>query len=1005
MINVELLKRMISNIPNGGAGWMSSYMFYMNTCSHVGLRSVPVTRAVLGSSIEEINAVFGESRGLPSLVPGAYTVNDVVQLINNKGAMAGVGRILNGIEIDNAYKNRLDGYSGHGYSGATGIVDSMHHTAVIQNTYMSHYGAGYVNDIADNTTGSGLAEETPYAPYVISPLDASIIVDPVEFDFSPSLDMSFNIFPEVTSKDDPLTLGSLSKIVESRLRDASSDYNVGYAGAPSELGGTVVGSLRGTTDSPHMIDRRAFVEWPHPWSLRMASTNLEVDDYSKIARLIGTVYESNSQHVYNAQLLKLTMLPASSMNPNGLCLIAMSNVGNWHSPIVAFLSNDRDKVPGVSNAISGPVVAPSCQIFGFATDASSKIATAAAARSPRTVVDVLRIDKPGLAGDATYFVERYHRDLIHTALISHLPNKNPDGSKSTYFELGTFLTKAGSSIETYMDNGDRQFCLQPVCFAMAQQPEDIWLYYVSMDDNLNYWLNRQELGKAHVSEPLKSLAKPPLQMEVVNGELIMMHETKIDIYNISTGAVVSYGASSGIPTGLRALAIDREKSKIYVGHINGIFDFTSHVVVPVDLSSLNADCRIIAPCKLTAVNGYLAWTTASIEDRASIANRTPNWVVRHEVANGVSIAWSCAAITGSSKLSDSIIASSVRSNGDMVVLHSGSYYMNPPTLTWFSVTSSGKMTRRNTKNHFGYWQDTYGSDYRLTGRIFRVDDHHFSVLVLPIRLKQQTLDGTLGLFNITDNGMSQPWTGDFRLDDAGNRIYFYPLPKTESLSSRYVPSQEADRFTTPFNPIPFASVYTRACDYEYAKYSSNIVILDKAYSLFVCGVQLPTSIGIELDWDGSNWIHGTAGKMKVARTTHTDHQNINDWSTAMFISGQYFDSYTAYQIKTYPSTTMSPNQVLMYYFGDLLPGSYSSVIAFESTAIPPYINSRLYCGIEYERSDLITCTVDGTQLSALLGPGSPNENQYSIHKNVLRLHASHVGKQLNITYSYVKAVD
>ena len=995
MINVELLKRMVSSIPGGSGGWMSSYMFYMNSCTHLGLRPVPVTRATLSGSAAELNSSFAEMRGMPTLQSA------------NVGSVAGIGRLLDGVELDNARRNRMRQADAISDLSTSGVLESMQHSAVLQQTYMSHNYS--TDDQTNDANNSGVAARTPFAPMVISALDASVLIDPVELAFNPLLDLSIKVIPEVTAQQGPLTLESLPALIESRLRDASSDYNVGYSGDPSANGGSIIGTDRKTTDSPHMIDRVPYYERSNPWLLHVLSTNLEVDDYTKIARFIGTTYlpgSASPQFHYNSRLLKFMLFPTAVTNANGICLVAFSRVGAWHSPIIGFLSQDRIKVPGVSNAISGPVVAPSCQIYGFATDASSKITTTAVARSPRTVVDVVRIDQPGLTGTASYFIERYPRDLINTTLTSHLPFKKPDGSKSTYFELGTFLTRAGSDIETQEDNGSSQFCLQPVSFAMAQQPEDQWLYYVSMDDNFEYWLNRQELGKAHESEVLCSLTKPPLQMEVFNGHVWMIHETRIVLYEISTRAVTTYGAAAGINMKLKAIAVDRELSKLYVGHTNGVFDFTARVVVPVAMPSARDGQKTVAPCKLTAVNGYLTWVTTAIEDRVSADDRPPNWAVRHEIATGQTLAWSCAIINSSDRHTHSVIATSLRSNGDLIVLHTGTYYNTPTSLTWFSVGADGIMRRKNTRHYFGYWEDAYESDYRLTSRIFRIDDHHFSILTIPVRLVQQTLDGTLGLFRDSDNGPSRPWTGDFRLDDAGCRIYFYPLPKTDRMTARQSVGNEEAHFASPYGPIPFASVYVRACDYEYAKYSSTVVILDKCYSLFVCGTQIPTSIGIELDWDGANWIHGTAGRAKRSRKTHSTPQLINPWSQITFGAGQAFDTYTAYQIKTFPSTSMSTMQAACYYLGDLIPAEATLQIATAATEIPPAINSPSYCGVEYERPELITCSVNGTPLTFHIGAGgtTPDETHFYVYKDTLYLHASHIGKTATLNYSYVKAV-
>lgn len=988
MISTEMTKRMVPHIPCGNCGWMSSYMFYMSSNSiddndsirHISLKDIKLTKSFMSDSSKNIASVF--STAIPNDISSVH--------------VPGVGRLIDGIEIDNNLRNRTLGILNE--LGSNGTTDSINHSLVIQHCYMNS------NITGDDTTVNGAASQQ-YTPYIISSLDTSVLVDQVELPFLPILDMSIKVVPEVTANQGPLVLPSMAKIIESRLKDSATKYESGKN--PVRHGDAV------STDNPHMIKNNENAS--DSWLLYVMSTDLDIDDYTKILRLIGTSYMRpgyvDGQYYYNSQLLRFTLTKGGgNFNNNGVCVVAFSRVGAWHSPVIGFLSNDRIRTPGISNVLSGPVTAPSCQIYGF-SEVTDKILVSALSRQSRTTVNVIRIDKPGITGQSTYFIEKYNRNLIATALTSHLPMVNEDGSKSTYFELGTFLTKAGSDIETYNDCGSSQFCLQPTAFAMAQQPEDTWLYYVSMDDNLKYHLNRQELGKGHVSEPLLLLSKPPIQMEVFNNKVWMVHESRIDVYNIDNGIVDTYNYNDGIPSSLRSIAIDREKNKVYIGHSNGIFDFTSTVMIDIQMPMIEDSHKIIQICGLTAVNGYITWITNKIENRASSIGRHQNYVIRHEISTGRTYEWSCASIIGMPKpntgmYDPSMLAASLRSNGDLIVLYSGSYYYNPPSITIFSVSNNGNIRRKNTRDYFGYWQDTYGSGYRLMSRIFRIDDLHYSLLTIPVKLIQNTLDGTIGLFSYSDNGMSQPWTGDFRIDDADNKIYFYPLPKTDRMAAREMASgSDFDewKFTRAYSPVPWASVYVRACDYEYAKYSSTVVILDKGYSLFVCGAQIPTSIGVELSWNGTSWSHGAAGIPNKAKKTSSEYSNINEWTAISFKEGESFTSHVAYKIRTYPSCSTEHNGV-HYYLGDLINDSVVMTVPSTSFNIPNAINSPLYCGIEYEREDLLECTVNGTALSYSYNNKNPNISQFSMYKDTMYINPEHIGKEMALNFSYVKAV-
>ena len=1005
MISTEMTKRMVPHIPYGNCGWMSSYMFYMGgggngggSIRHISLRDIKLTKSFLSDSSSDVSSAF--SIAIPS---------DDIDTMH----IPGVGRLIDGIEIDNSSKSRTIGALNS--LGSNGTTDSVNHTVVIQHCYMNNFATG------DDTKVEG-APAQQYTPYIISSLDTSVLVDQVELPFSPILDMSVKVVPEVAVGQGPLILPSMANIIESRLRDSATKYESGRN--PVRHGNAA------STDNPHMIRNNENI--PDSWFMHITSTNLEIDDYRKMMRLVGmlimNIGSRLGQYYYNSQLLKFTLLKSGiNYNNNGICVVAFNKVGSWHSPVVGFLSNDRVKVPGVSEISSGPVTAPSCQIYGF-NGTTDKILATPLSRSSRTVVDVIRIDRPGITGKATYFLEKYNRNLIATALTSHLPMTNEDGSKSTYFETGTFLTRAGSNIEA---QNDFSFCLQPTAFAMAQQPEDTWLYYVSMDDNLRYHLNRQELGKGHISEPLLPLSKPPLQMEVFGGKVWMVHESRIDIYSIDSGILDTYNHSDGLPTAMRAIAIDREKNKVYIGHTGGIFEFTDTVIIDIQMPMIDSSHKIIQVCGITAVNGYITWITNKIENKVSSNKSYPNYIIRHEIATGRTYEWTCASIMNLPKCNPDILyynsepgmlASSLRSNGDLILLYSSNIDHKAPTITLMSVSSDGKIRRKNTRDYFGiyggYFGDDwygghYGSDYRLMCRMFRVDDLHYSVLAMPLRLLQHTLDGTIGLFypeesngNIYCPWTANPFTADFRIDDADNRIYFYPLPKTTLMYSRELSSIsnfDEWRFTEPYSPIPWASVYVRACDYEYAKYSSTVVILDKGYSLFVCGVQIPTSIGVELSWNGTEWVNGVAGVPNKARVTSSEYNNINEWTAVSFKEGESFTSHTAYKVRTYPSCSTS-YQGVHYYLGDLINDSVTMTIPSTSFNIPKPIDSTLYCGIEYERAELLECIVNGSTLNYSYGSESPDSTHFAMYKDTMYINPEHIGKEMALNFSYVKAV-
>lgn len=1036
MINPILTKMLAWGIPGGSFGVYPMYMNYMSMNSAGGgMGQITLSASQLNGDIRAGNlatlvATF-KGGGAPTYLNGTTAV--------------GFSRSVGGLALDNAVRNRAHGTPAQstatGDLHCPGLSASVNHALVLRNAYMGSNSSVYPVLESDFTTDHDVQTTRAY-PQVITDLDAAVITDPVEFAFNPVLDVSLRLVPKVLPTP-PVANTEFVKFMESRMRDVnnmsydiSNSQSPAYPGASAQL--NVQAFCEYLSDNPYLAGQPLGGYYPGnsystytPPSIALRSTDLEVTDPTKLMRLNGVNYTptgwsdpmSLTTTTYNPGLLKFTLAPdsgySSYLNPNGLLLTLLSSRCRWYSPVIGFLSADRVLTPGVGAIESGPYIGLSNQMFGFSADSSGAMVATADSRAPRTVVDVARIDRPGPTGTATYFVERYHRSLIAACLSRHLPRANPDGSEADYFTKGTFLQVSPG----YTSTTDFEFGHQMVAFPMAQQPEDTWLYYVSMDEEYNYWLNRQELGTGHVSEALLALELPPIQMEVFNGLLWMAYASKIVVYNISTGVTTTYGSSSGVPSQITAIAIDREAGKVYVGHVAGVFEFTNTTAVALTLVTISAAQSRVATCRLVAVNGYVSWTTSDAE---VYGYDNVDWVCRYVVATATVQAWEYREVLRDNRSTDnlsyadyyngasrraSLYAVGLRSNGDMLVMHSEvlASDSDKPNLIWIGVNTDGTLLR---KSEFPSLQGCGISDplsqngYRYTARILRVDDFHYSIYGLPVLKVRSATDNTLGM--CLPNGYSAavgfPWTSDVRIDDAECTIYRYLQDKSD-----YYRSSQDIRMTVHQNEqtvaaIPVGLFYLRACDYPYAINSVALVILDQAYSVFVCGVQVPTSIGVELDWDGSSWVHGTAGTAKRARKTHTSSEFVNPWTKIAFSSGATFTGLTAYRVKTFPNTS-TPIPTLAYYLGDLVPASVTLTITGTKTLIPADIDSPMYCGIEYERPDLLTCVVNGITLTYVAGAATPDATQFSMYRNYLYLDSSHIGQTLTFSYSYVKAVE
>ena len=1015
MINIEFTKRLVGRLNHGAGGWAPAYMFYMGQNAQVVLTSVPLTESMLLADSAALRAAYAKH--------GTNEVGEFNPSIDKQTSLLNFNR-RSGRDTANSdpFKDRLSNTDG----GFT-------HTAVVQN---------YYNNVSTSpdTTDDGLNSGVNRLPYIISELDPSVPVDPVGGAFNYSLDFQLSVDPEVRLASG---LGT-SKLVDFlNIRMRSNNTN--------------------TSEDPYLFPRINcwdsnfyFNQTTIPKRLKLGWSYLDVTDPTNCIRFLGYSHTTASgspfsRIEFNPQLLKMRIFTSdantdSYVNPNCTFLtVEGSDTYKWYNVNFAYISANRMPTPGISAVKSAPWLRGSCNVLGYTNDNSGNITAMAGVRAPRRIYNVIAFDRGGPTGSATYFVERYQRQLIEKTLSAHLPTKNPDGSVVDYFTKGVFTWGAYYSGYGSYKNQGPSWMLQPVAFPMAQQPEDPWLYYVSMDESYRYYLNRQELGKAHVSEPLLELTTPMIQMQVHAGKVWMLYRNRIDIYDPATSNTTKYLAgTSNIPNDMSSIAVDREHGQIYIGHSQGIFNFTTLSAVAVNLSSITQMQRRVADTKLVAVNNYLAWVTTQ---HNYVGSETQTFTVRHNLTSGNTHAYSYSVLTGvqdhcsgtnpiysdlrTRELHNVVYAVSLRSNGDLVFLHSRTGNINlhlSPSLTWCSVDdSTGYVHRYHTMQAAFEWEEqspseTHGSsDYNpyqfdYVTALYRVDDFHYTAF----RVKYEIASGTksrkdgsslqevfLGSsFSNPDDSWGQ--ANDYRLNECDYHIVTHPVvwkhcstSKVPSVLSSYL-ANDAEFGSIKDIPVPYNSCRVRATDFEHATRSHCVVILDKCYSLFVCGMQYGSNLGIELDWDGTDWVHGVAGTPKRSKRTHTNQQPVSPWLNIGFTSGAVFNGQTVYRVDTYPGTS-SPVQDVFMYLGDLVPATRSFTVNSTVTELPKDFEGQNYCGIEYERPDLLKCVVSGTELTYTTG--TPTSNQFAMHKNTLTLHSSRVGSSCILDYHYVKAAE
>jgi hypothetical protein len=555
-----------------------------------------------------------------------------------------------------------------------------------------------------------------------------------------------------------------------------------------------------------------------------------------------------------------------------------------------------------------------------------------------------------------------------------------------------------------------------------------------MDELYRFWLNRQELGKAHVSEALVGLDEQPVQVAVRNGIVYLVYRKYIATYNTSTQAFTktSVTASLGSDAFLTSIAIDYEQGKVYIGHSAGVFDFTSGLVVALNLNSIPQAERFVADTKLSAVNGYVAWTTNYAMDKGADAVSS---FARHRVVDSTTHSWSYQDLTDMHVISYDhgfkrcIGAVSLRSNGDVVVLYDASrvYYTNNvgPSLLVCSVDANGMLIRKYILPiAFGSMNWYAGQSLRELdlAQLFRVDDFHYVGTLTPISSIVGHND--FGNENWNSNGPTRVASSeayidcshaqngtkirvnDFKIDEERAEILGHRLTHgLDELQDARTTNPES-KYTGHYIGLPPYSCYVRAQERPHAYRAQSIVILDKTHALFICGMQYTSHNGVDLDWDGADWVHGTADVPRRSKATHTSAQAVSPWLNIAFGPGNYLDGAYCYAVHSYPTRNGSAvsSKVLMY-LGMLVPATYNGVIGQATTQIPPASEGQEYCGIEYERGDLMSCTVNGTPLTFLANSTSPNSSQFSVIKDVLHVNAEHIGKTVEFNYFYVKAGD
>lgn len=962
MLNREFLRRLTFRFARGDGGWLPYYLFYLGTLnSHTGSQLALIDkRPQVGYGLYDpklFNATFAPHGPNSNTYMGEYPVScgDHMQFARS------------------------------GSSKSLDISAGVKQSIALQNYYQ---GIDTEN-----------LQSVSRVPWSAVALDPAVMVDSIDgpFNFDAIVDLYMD--PDICNSTTGIQLSKeFIDAVEARL-------NVGAGGGSYSHDTIYLNPYLSSKDTngPHMF---------------VTSSNLDYDPSRPFLRFAGHMYGSIHDYMLSdidADLLKVRLsanpMHQAFINPNCV-MLAASGALSWYVPVAAVLSGGTNPTTHVSSVYSSAFNRPSFNVRNFNTTSDPVSVTSDVRPAFNQRVTTL-IDRPGDTSRASYRIERYANEMVEWSLTSHLPRVDSNGNDTKYFtELGSYMSANNSGYDYRLYYG----CLQPVAFPAAQEPEDHWLWYVSMDEEYNFWLNRQELGRANLSECMSPIPCSPIQMIVFNGRVWMLHGSEIRVFVIATGILNTYTVNTDLPVTklMTSIAVDREQHRVWVGHETGVFEFTNETFTALDLSALPTSAQYVARQGLSAVNGYLAWNTVEELDKHNeYGVLSEQYVVRWTVASNSGFAWSHDDIAGSAHfvLSTSILVQlnriGLRSNGDILVLYTSkeeTYYYNGPDFSWFKVNTDGTLFCRHYREHLCQTTISFECSLMYVLPIHRIDDFHYSCGAVPFNQPDATRDQYDPLLCSTPTGLF-----DFRLDEENNFVYVHPGYQEMQADTALHDGWSANFSDVVNNPhthkalIPFQSLIIRASDFEAAMHSSCPVILDGCFSLFMCGYQHICQMGIEYSWNGANWVHGIAGQVFVSKRMHTDFQNVTPAVKIAFdrsSTGFKFSRSNVYRVDAGPGTS-TPLPTSTLYLGDYNVVSESTTIDSSGMITVSVASTDTFCGIDTEQTKDLVCSVDSTQL--FFTTGTPGPNDFAVSKaGVFSFDSSNAGKMANIRYNFIR---
>lgn len=731
-------------------------------------------------------------------------------------------------------------------------------------------------------------------------------------------------------------------------------------------------------------------------------------------------------------MLKLTCsFPSMETQPffNSLMLILRHRCNWLHKPVVVF-NYPNGKIPRIIGPAYSWAVARSFHRAGFGSR-NDILQVVAGTRSQVYVSVCAQIIKPGsYTGTADqraqYLIEKRIDNIVNESLTNHLPLTDDQGMPARYFgPEGTFIGALGTGAY------DRpKFCLQPVAFPWCQAQDSLDLYFISMDDDYRYWLNRHRIGVLNSAVCLLELSIPPVDMLIHNNIVYMAYNDGVHTYNVSTGMRGRINGTRLVSAKTTSLCVNETNNHVYAGHVDGVTDLTANIKYDATVfTGTNADDGwklSVLNRTLVVLGNRILWLSG--DDLIQGKNgdgRAAFTVLDIDSGNYKHFSWHDLHKRVTSSIWNMIYGASLRSNGQVVVMSphpdSDIFGFAQSNIRVVDVVVTGKNAGvvgnvACEAESFGIGMEMglvqQGHRYKPT-RMVRICDTKYAIALIPYYTAISKYNDSTFRQSATAQGMNLglggnntkfcPHMREFYIDETQRRIQFDPyisgFTDYDPHSSQYRNKQLDPMNFFSFYPklIPMDSLFVRVVDYEYCVASFGFVRYKNAVGPMFAGYQQHGHGGMPCEWDAqqNKWIPETC-RTPNPRTVDDTLHVIDEHVGFRFINTSMLEG-DVYRVDYAPGNSQLVD--LTMYVGDFERTNRTATLETTVYVLPESKYDEFH-GVEVNG---VYCVINGNGLTRV--SENPQPMQFTVNKNgTFVFNAAQVGQTVTLYYMYVKAV-